>query len=74
MHQLAIYEDLIRTNTISDGVGGISGCGDLDLTPLLVRRDKLALGCEPLEFLVYALLFYATFALDQRRCCRMYQY
>lgn len=66
MHEFPIDENLVRANAIPDCVSRVCGCGDLDLTPLLVRRHELALGSEPLELLVHSLFLHAALALYQR--------
>lgn len=69
VHQLAVDENLVSTYTVAYGICWISRRGDLNLTPLLVRRHELALRGEPLELLVDSLLFDTAFTLDQRRGC-----
>ena len=44
MHQFSINQNLVGANAIPHCISRICRCGDLDLTPLLVRWHELALG------------------------------
>lgn len=68
MHQLSIDKDLVRTDTVANGICGIRNRCDLDLAPFLVRGHDLARRSEPLKLLVHALLLYTALTLDQGRC------
>lgn len=65
VHNLSVNDDLIGTDLVSYSISWIRGRGDLNLTPLAVRRNQVALGCAVLEFPVDALFIDATLALDQ---------
>lgn len=66
MHDLAVNEHLISTNSVADLVCGVGSSGNLDFTPLAVGGYKLSLRCEVFELLVDALLFNTALSLDQR--------
>lgn len=65
MHQLAVNENLVRPDAVTHRISWIGGRCDLNLTPLLVRRDCFALRCEALKFLIDALFFDAALALNK---------
>lgn len=65
MHNLAIYEHLIRTDAVAVCVRRIRHCRDLDLAPLLISGHKLSMRRKVLEFLVDALFLHASFSLDK---------
>jgi hypothetical protein len=65
VHDLAIDNRLVCTNTVVDCVCRVGACSNLNFSPLLVGGDKAALVGEPLELLVDALLFDAAFSLDE---------
>lgn len=67
MHNLAIDDNLMHTNTIVFSIRGVRRRCDLDFSPLLVSRYDRAFKCAFLEFLIYALLINAAFSLDQGR-------
>lgn len=67
MHNFAINEHLISSDPVADLICGICSSRDLDLTPLLVGRNELSLGCEILKLLVDTLLLDATLSLDKWR-------
>jgi hypothetical protein len=64
MHDLAVNEYLISTNSVADLVRRIGSSGNLDFAPLAVGGYELSLGCEVLELLIDALLFDTTFSLN----------
>ena len=65
MHDLAINENLVGTDTVADLIRRIGGSGDLDLAPLAVSGNKFPLGCEVLELFVNTLFLDTTFSLDE---------
>lgn len=65
MHELAVYEYLIRPDAVAHRVRWIRHRRDLDLAPLLISRHKLSMGCEVLEFFIDALFFDAALPLDK---------
>lgn len=67
MHKLAINQNLISTDSVAYSICGICNSRDLDLAPLTICRDELALRCALLELGVDALVFDAALALDKRR-------
>lgn len=67
VHNLAINENLVSTNSVALLIRGIRGSSDLDFAPLTVGRHKLSLGCETLELLVDTLFLNAAHSLNKRR-------
>jgi hypothetical protein len=67
VHNFAVNEDLISADPVADLICGIRSSRDLDLTPLLVGRNELSLGCEVLKLLVDTLLLDAALSLDKWR-------
>lgn len=65
MHQLAIHDNLMLTNTVGYTIGRIRTCGDLNFSPLLVCRHELAGSRTLFELGVDALVFDAALALDE---------
>jgi hypothetical protein len=65
MHDLAIDDHLMHTNSVVHGIRWVRSCRDLDLTPLAVSRHNRAFECAFLEFLVDSLLINTTFSLDE---------
>ena len=71
VHKLAINQNLISTDPVAHGIRGIRTRRDLDLAPLTVCGDELALRCALLELGVDALVFDAALALDEGRIWRL---
>jgi len=65
MHDLAVYEHLIRTDAVAFRICWIRHCRDLDLAPLLISGYELSMRREVLEFLVDTLLLDAALPLDK---------
>ena len=65
VHDLSINNSLMRTNTVIHCVRGVCACSNLDLSPLLVSRDKASFVGESLELLVDTLFFNAALSLDE---------
>lgn len=65
VHNFSVNDDLISTNLVSYSISWICGRGDLNLTPLAVRRHQVSLGCAVLEFPIDTLFIDATLALDE---------
>lgn len=64
VHNLAIDENLVDTNSVALLICGICCGGDLDFTPLSVGRHQLSLGSEFLELLVDTLFLDTAHSLN----------
>lgn len=65
MHDLAINEHLIGTDTVANLICGIGCGGNLDLAPLFVGGNELSLGCEVFKLFVNALFLDTALSLDE---------
>jgi hypothetical protein len=65
VHDLAIDDSLVCTNTVIYCISGICACSNLDLSPLLVGWDKASFIGKSLELLVDTLFFDAALSLDE---------
>jgi hypothetical protein len=65
MHDLAVDDYLMHTNSVVNSIRWVSSRRDLNLAPLAVSRHNRAFECAFLKFLVDPLLINTAFSLDQ---------
>jgi hypothetical protein len=66
MHNLAIDNNLMCTDSVLHSISWVGAGSDLNFAPLLVGWDKLPLGSEILEFSVDTLFLDTSLSLDER--------
>lgn len=66
MHDLSINHDLVHTNAVVYLVCRVRRGGNLNFTPLLVRRNESTFRGKPLELFIDTLLFDTSFTLNER--------